>query len=236
MQINQPKAANGFAYDDSPQRSPQWIAAHTGRVGASQLHRWLAVSKRPNKEGVHEPLKARLDYEREIAFEKAFNVPFSHFTSDAMQAGIDNEDFVRDQYSSAEGVPVEKCGAFYNEHFIASPDGLVGDDGLLEIKWLFDTSWTEVVASGQPYSGASGDHYLQMQGQLWASGRKWVDYIVANGNTGRFKVIRVARDEDTIQRIAESVPEVANVDPLETDGVFEFTNAIPETVGEVIFN
>lgn len=235
MHINQPKAAKGFTYSDAPQRSPEWVSSHVGRVGASQLHRWMAVSKRADKDGNYTPLKARIDYEREIAFEKAFGVPFSHFTSDAMQAGIDNEDFVRDQYSSAQGVPVEKCGAFFNDHFIASPDGLVGDDGLVEIKWLFDTSWTEVVATGKPYAGASGDHYLQMQGQLWASGRKWVDYIVANGNTGRFKVIRIERDEDTIQRIAASVPDVANIEPLSTDGVFEFTNTVPVSTEPVIF-
>lgn len=216
--IIQTKGAKGFEYSDAPQKSPEWLAIRAPRVGASELSAWLAVDKRNGK-----PLKARTDLEREKAFAKAFNTPFSRFTTDAMQAGIDNESFVRDQYSSAMGVAVEKAGCFYNDHFVASPDGLVGKDGLVEIKWLWDNKFTEVLTSQQPLP----EHYLQIQGQLWASGREWCDYIVANGNTGRFTVIRVTPDEETIKRIADSVPAVADIKPLTTDGVFEFTSGAP---------
>lgn len=206
--VSQVKAAKGFTYSDAPQRSPEWIAGKVGKVGSSQLHRWLAVSKNPDKKtGLHTPLKARLDYERELAFERKFGVPFTHFVTGAMQAGIDNEDVVADSYSLAMGVPVEKCGMFYNDWFAISPDRLVGEDGLLEIKWLQDASFTEVLATGKPYCGTSGDHYLQIQGQLWGSGRKWCDYAVGNENTGKFTVIRVERDEETIKRIADSKPD-----------------------------
>lgn len=223
VQIKQITGAKGLNYSDAPQKSPEWVAIRTGKVGASDLGRWLAVGVKG------QPLKARQDLERELAFEKAFKTPFSRFVTGAMQQGIDNEDFVRDQYSSLQGVVVEKAGCFYNEHFVASPDGLVGDDGLLEIKWLQDASWTEVVVSGKPIP----DHYSQMQGQLWASGRKWVDYVVGNGNTNRFKVIRVKRDEEEIARIAESVTAVVDIAPLETENVFEFSGVTPAVVEEI---
>lgn len=225
MKIKTITGAKGFDYDAAPQRSPEWVQQHTGRVGASQLGRWLSVSKKDGK-----PLKARQDLEKEIAFAKAFNQPFSTYTTSAMQAGIDNEGFVRDQYSSQMGVVVTEAGAFYNDYFIASPDGLIGDDGGLEIKWLQDTNWAEVVLSNSPLS----EHYLQIQGNLYASGRTWWDYIAASANTGRFVVIRVERDEKLIAEIAESVKAVADIAPMNTDGVFQFSEA-PTTTNEEIW-
>lgn len=218
MKIAQITGAKGFDYDDSPQRSPRWQKLHVGRVGASDLGRWLAVSKRDSK-----PLKGRSDLEREIAFEITFNVPFSKFVTGAMQEGIDNEDYVRDQYSAKMGVEVKKAGAFYSKHFIASPDGLVGEDGGIEIKWLQDSNWTEVIASGKPLD----DHYKQTQGNLYASGRKWWDYIAANGNTGRYFVLRVERDEEMIKGIADSVKEVSTINKLSPGNVFEFSTDMP---------
>ena len=231
VDITLPEPAKGFYYSDEPQRSPWWIANRIGKIGASDLHRWMAVSKRDGK-----PRKARLDLEREIAFEKAFNTPFSMFTTAAMQEGIDNEAFVRSEYESQSGNKVQEVGCFYNDHFVASPDGLIGEDGGLEIKWLQDNSWSEVIATGKPYSGSSGDHNLQIQGNLYASGRKWWDYVAANPNTGRFIVIRVERDEDIIAGIAESVQDVKHVEPLKTEGVFEFSTSIPVNEGDDIWS
>lgn len=229
MKVAQITGAKGFDYSPAPQRSPEWLAIHVGRVGASDLYRWLAVGKRDGK-----PLKARLDLEREIAFARSFRTPFSRYATGAMLDGIANEDFVRDQYSSQMGTPVEKCGCFYNDYFVASPDGLVGDDGCLEIKWLQDNNFTAVLESQQPLP----DHYLQMQGQLWATGRAWCDYVAANGNTGRFVVITVKRDEDVIKQIAESVPAVADITPMATDGIFAFSGTVPaieQAAGEAIW-
>lgn len=215
MKVTLPTTPAGFSYSAAPQRSPEWISIRAGRVGASDLGRWMSVSKRDGK-----PLKARLDLEKELAFEKTFNTTFNRYITDAMQQGIDNEAFMADQYSSAMGVPVEECGCFYSDLFVASPDRLVGDDGLLEIKWLQDSNWTAVLESQKPLD----DHYLQIQGQLYASGRKWCDYVVGNGNTGRFIVVRVERDEDAIQSIVDSLPAVAEVKPLALENVFDFTS------------
>lgn len=216
------KATKGFEYDDSPQKSPQWLAIRAPRIGASQLGAYMGKGVKGQY------LAPRKALEREIAFSKAFNVPFSKFVNDAMRAGTDNEDFVADQYSSQMGVAVTKVGCFYNDNFVASPDGLVGDEGLIEIKWLFDNSWSTVIEANEP----EPDHYLQMQGQLWATGRKWVDYVAANGNTGRFIILRVIRDEETIAEIAEEVKAVADIEPMQTANLFEFSSRAPELTTE----
>ena len=226
MKITTITGAKGFDYSDAPQGSPEWRQLHVGRVGASNLGSWLSVSKRDGK-----PLKARLDLERELSFEKAFNVSFSKYVTGAMQAGIDNEGYVRDQYSSQMGVTVREVGAFYNGQFIASPDGLVGNDGGIEIKWLQDSNWTEVLVSGTPLD----DHYKQIQGNLYASGRKWWDYIAANGNTGKFIVITIERDEELIAEIAESIKAVDGIKALSTDGVFTMSGELPEQLNENVW-
>jgi len=207
---------DGFKYSSAPQGSPEWVALRVGKVTASRLKDWLAVGVKGNA------LKARADYERELAYEIQFKVPFTHFVTPAMEAGVLNEAYVAQQYSSAMGVAVEPCGAFYNNRFVASPDGLVGDDGLVEIKWLFDNSFSDVLANGVP-----ADHYLQIQGQLWATGRKWCDYVAGNGNTGMFKVIRVEADKDTHSRIKESLVGV-EAKAYDDTGLFKFHTEITE--------
>lgn len=230
VELTSIKAPEGVQYSDAPQGSLEWVETGLGRVGASQLHKWTAVAKRPDKDGFHRPLQARLDLERELAFEKAFGVPFTFYMNSAMQDGIDNEDFVRQEYARQSGNKVTTVGAFYDEYSRASPDGLVGDDGGLEIKWLKDNSWSQVVAAQIPYSGSSGDHFLQCQGNMRLSGRKWWDYVAGNESTGKFIILRIERDEEVIASLDESLKSVADIRPMTTDNVHSFQGSVPEGV------
>lgn len=207
----------GFMYNGDPQGSPSWIETRVGRITASRLSDWLAVSKRPNKDGVHTPLKARTDYGRELSFEIQFGVPFSKFQTAAMEQGIVMEEVVKTRYAQEKGIEIKPAGVFYNEVFAASPDGLIGNDGLIEVKWLYDTAFMDVLTEGVPEN-----YMLQMQGQLWATGRKWVDFVVANGNTNTYKVIRVKRDEEIIKRIQDSLTEENVAFPvIDTDDIYD---------------
>lgn len=222
----------GFQYDGGPQRSPSWIAKRVGRVTASRLGDWLAVSKA--KKELELPfaertrLKARTDYEAELSYERTFNVPFSTWQSSAMEQGQVMESVVATKYARDAGVEVKPAGVFYNEWFAASPDGLVGDDGLVEIKWFWDTAFMDVLVNGVPEN-----YMLQMQGQLWASGRKWVDFVVGNGNTNMYKVIRVERDEEIIARIKESLEGGFELPVIDTSNMHE---VVPESERETLAN
>lgn len=232
MKLPEPiKTPKGVSYSDAPQGSPEWVTSRYGRIGASQLYKWMLralVTDKETKEktrtGAH--LQGHKDLEREKAFEKAFQVPFNRYVTGAMQQGIDNEDFVRDQYSSQMGVVVEKAGAFYDDYSVASPDGLIATEGGMEIKWLQDSTFAEVVSTGKPLE----EHYYQVQGNLRLSGRKWWDYVAANGSTGAFIVIRIERDKDLIKLIDSEVKAVADVEPLKKDHVFQFTNGAPVNI------
>lgn len=199
-----------FEYFDGEQRSPEWYALRLGKVTASRLSDWLAVSKA--KTGAGKPLKARLDYEKELLFERRFNTSFENFVSEAMQDGIDYEDFARKQYQEVTGNAVEECGAWYNEYFCASPDGVVGKDGLLEVKIVKDNTFAEILTNGVP-----DKWWKQCQGQLWASGRKWCDFVAVNFNTAKIKIIRVLPDKEFHEWAELAIVEDFNTD----DSIFD---------------
>lgn len=212
------KLDTGFTYLDAPQRSPEWIAVRAPRIGASEIGKYMAKGVKGQY------LAGRKDIEKKIAFSKAFGVPFETFTNDAMQAGIDNEDFIADQYAAITGAELEKVGCAYNEWFVASPDRrIVGENGGVEIKWLYDTEFAELLLTGFP----KNEHYDQMQGQMMAFGWDFVDYIAGNGNTGKVYIVRIKRNEARIAEIEAEGDSVLEIEPMSTQGVHSFTEPRP---------
>ena len=80
-----------------------------------------------------------------------------------------------------------------------SPDGLVGDDGLLEIKNFSDKVYLELLLTGK----IEKKYYNQMQMQLYVTGRKWCDYFVFNPNfiDKPYYMVRVYPDKDTFAHL-----------------------------------
>lgn len=208
-----------FEFYDGPQQTPEWFAIRLGKVTASRLSDWMSVSKRDGK-----PLKARSDYEREIMFERQFNTMFERFVSGAMQDGIDYEEFACKQYERITGNTVLNGGAYYNDLFCASPDGRIDKDvwknegqGGLEIKWLKDTAFTEVLECGVP-----SEYISQIQGGLFASGRKWWDFVAGNLNTKKIKIIRVYPDPLAYVDIEKSIQEPITAGQFDMCDVYDF--------------
>lgn len=230
-----------FEYLGAPQKSPEWFKARLGKVTASRLSDWMAVSKA--KTGAGKPLKARLDYEKELMFERQFNTSFETYVNDAMQDGIDYEDFAARQYEKLTGSIVEECGCWYNDYFVASPDRVVYDqtplkvgdhptaEGLLEIKIVKDNTFTEVLTSGVP-----DKHMKQIQGQLFASGYAWCDYVCLNFNTKKFVVIRVEPDKEFFEYLELALKENLVTEPFSVKDVHDIQGKIPEgvTLGAVL--
>lgn len=228
MKIPVIKAAKGFAYSDAPQGSPEWVQNRLGKLTASRLGDWLAVSKNGGK-----PLKAREDYERELAYEKQFGSPFERYVTSAMQLGIDYEAYVVEQYQLATGNETAKCGAFYNDLFVASPDRLIGDDGVLEVKVLGDVAFADLLTNGVPEK-----YYLQVQGQLLASGRKYADFVAANLQAQKIKVVRIEPDAETLKRISDSLVKIEDTALFDTTNVYDFSSAVeqPAQATEEVWN
>lgn len=208
-----------FEYFGGAQRTPEWFEIRRGKVSASRLAEWLATSKRDGS-----PLKARLDYEKELSFEMQFNRNYNVWVSAAMQNGIDYEDFARRQYNKVTGANAQECGCWYNDYFVASPDATVGEDGLVEIKVLTDSSFTEVLSTGVPEK-----HWQQIQGQLFASGRKWCDYVAMSLTTKKLKIIRVTPHEVFHNILEESLMEPIPTLLLDHEGLYDIVDELPES-------
>jgi hypothetical protein len=107
-------------------------------------------------------------------------------------------------YEKKKGVKVREVGFLEVNNYLGySPDGLVGDDGMIEIK-CFDThTYFANVCEDQ----IKKDHIAQMQLGLLVTGRKWCDYIIYNKFYERqsMYITRIKRDEDFIKKLEESI-------------------------------
>jgi hypothetical protein len=108
---------------DVQQGTPEWHALRLEKMTASHAHT-IAVAG-----------KGLSTYCRQIAAQIYTGMAFEGYTSEAMQRGIDEEDFARGAYELATGADVVQVGfAEFEPYFGASPDGLVGLDGGVEFK------------------------------------------------------------------------------------------------------
>lgn len=147
-----------------------WLKERCGCLTASRMADAIAFLK-TGKEA--EPRKK---YKIELIAERMTDTMVSRYVNDAMQWGIEQEPFARARYEELTGELVTLCGfALHGEiqFFGASPDGLVGDDGLIEIKCPTSETYT-----GWMIGGAVPErHKPQMLAQLAVTGRKYVDFF-----------------------------------------------------------
>ena len=125
------------------------------------------------------------------------------FKTPAMQNGHDLEDQARNAYELETGNIVKEIGfCKLDEDTGASPDGLVGDDGLVEIKCKTNNIFVKELLSDE----IDPAHVWQVQFQMWVTDRKWCDYTVYNPNFPKSLIIkRVNRDEVAIAKIKAGV-------------------------------
>jgi putative phage-type endonuclease len=120
-----------------------------------------------------------------------------------MERGNTLEAVARALYEIKTGQRVDTVGfCELDEYSGASPDGLIGDDGLIEIKCKSDNVFVQELLSDSIDSG----HKWQMQMQMFVTGRKWCDYVVYNPNfPNPIKITRVYRDEHDIEKIKSGI-------------------------------
>jgi len=121
------------------------------------------------------------------------------YTNADIERGNELESMARSFYEVQTGNIVQEVGFVeLDEHTGCSPDGLVGDDGLLEIKCINNTKFVYMLL----YSKVDPKYMWQMQMQMHVTGRKWCDYVVYNPNFKDPLIIkRVKRDDEKIEQI-----------------------------------
>ena len=181
------------------QRSEEWFKARLGKVTASKLSDVMATTK--SGESAY-----RRTYRHQLVTERLTGKQTEIYINQAMQHGMDTEDEARDFYVF-KYADVEEVG-FIDHPTIdmagASPDGLVGDDGLIEIKCRQPQNHTETLISHQIPSR----YKLQMYWQMACTGRKWCDYVSycpSFPESLKMVVIRLQWDDEQIKLLEESV-------------------------------
>jgi putative phage-type endonuclease len=151
------------------QRTEEWFSARLGKVTASRVADVMAKTKSG-------PSASRANYMADLICERLTGQRQEGFTSTAMQWGTDTEPQARAAYEFMTDAAVIETGLCLHPmiaDFGASPDGLVGEDGLLEIKCPNSAAHIETLLSGE----APAKYKTQMQSQMACTGRAWCDFV-----------------------------------------------------------
>jgi putative phage-type endonuclease len=152
------------------QQTPEWLHMRCGIVTASRMSDVMATRK-DKKEAA-----PRYNYKKELVYENITGLTWDTYVSPAMDWGTENEPLARAAYEHEHDVEIGDGGFFLHDEiskFGASPDGLLGDDGLIEIKCPTSGTHLETLLSGE----IPEDYIWQMTAELDCTNRQWCDYV-----------------------------------------------------------
>jgi putative phage-type endonuclease len=183
------------------QGSPEWFAMRCGKVTASRVADVLAKTKTGWGAG-------RANYAAELIAERLTQTTAPSFTNAAMQWGTDQEPVARHVYAARHSLDVSEIG-FVDHPEInmsgASPDGLVGVWGLVEIKCPNTATHLDTLLS----ETVPGKYITQMQWQMACTGREWCDFVSFDPRLPESMALFVKRVPRDVSHILELETEVA---------------------------
>ncbi len=179
---------------DCPQGSSEWFAARLGLPTSSEFATVLAKGKGGA------PSLTRDRYLRTLAAEIITGEAGESFVTPAMERGKMMETEARELYGLIHDVEPELVGFFKNGRAGCSPDALLGDAGLLEIKTKRGDILIEVLLRDE----FPAEHWAQCQGALWITEREWIDLACYWPGLPLW-VQRAYRDESYIRALAAEV-------------------------------
>jgi hypothetical protein len=183
------------------QNSAEW---HQCRMGIPTASEFATVLMQGKKKG--EPSVTRRKYLLTLIGERLTGNPSGElYTNRHMERGHAMEPEARRLYCFAKDVEPQQVGFIRNGEKGASPDSLVGNDGMLEIKTKLPHLQLELLLSKE----VPKEHEAQLQGQLWVAEREWVDFVSYWPGLEPF-IKRVYRDEIAIKSIELGVEMFLN--------------------------
>ena len=190
------------------QGTEEWFTIRIGKVTASRVADVIAKTKTGYS-------ASRDNYMAQLVCERLTGQKGESFTNAAMQHGTETEPLARAAYEALKDVLVDEVGFVPHptiEMAGASPDGLVGDDGLIEIKCPNTATHIDTLLS----QTVPGKYNTQMQFQMACTGRKWCDFVSFDNRLPeelQLFVKRVPRDDTYIKLMeAEIVQFIAELD------------------------
>jgi putative phage-type endonuclease len=182
------------------QRTEAWYQQRMGKVTASRVADIVAKTKSSYS-------ASRANYMAELICERLTGVKGDSFQNAAMQWGVTTEPQARAAYEASIGVLVTEIG--FIPHFAidasgASPDGFVGEHGLIEIKCPKTATHIETLLTGT----VPAKYIIQMQWQMACTGRAWCDFVSYDPRLPESMQLFVKRVESEPDMIAYLEKEV----------------------------
>jgi len=184
---------------DCEQGSPEWFAARCGVASASRFGAIMATIKSGES-------AERRNYRTDLVVERLTGRPLDAFTTKAMLQGIEREPDARRAYEARTGNLVEEVGfcRLIDLDAGASPDGLVDDDGGLEIKCPERSAHLRYLQQ----EAEPPEYTWQIQGGMWVTGRQWWDFASYNPDFPenlQLIVRRIKRNDEAIAKLEAEV-------------------------------
>lgn len=185
----------------APQGTDEWLSERMGKATASRMSDIMAKGRGGA------PSATRKTYLSQLVLERLTGKPMATFKSEAMQNGTDTEEQARASYMLATFGDVQEVGFIEHPKIPmsgCSPDGLIGDDGGLELKCPQPAKHISTLMGGnidRPYM-------LQMQWSMACTGREWWDFASFNPDFPdemRLHVRRVPAEPELIAELEEAV-------------------------------
>jgi len=190
------------------QGTPEWFNSRLGKVTASRVADVLATIKSGES-------ASRRNYRMQLVCERLTGKKEETFTNAHMERGIELEPIARSLYEMDSGLFVKEI-AFVEHPTIemagCSPDGLVSEDGLIEIKCPTVANHIESI-TGKPVGTVPSKYIPQIQFQLACTGRAWCDFVSFNNELPehlQLFVKRVHRDDEYIANMEKEVTAFLN--------------------------
>jgi putative phage-type endonuclease len=182
------------------QGSDEWKQSRIGKATASRISDIVAKTKTGYS-------TSRANYMAQLVVERMTNQVAESYSNAAMEWGVENEEFARAAYEAKTGNMVDQVGAIDHPRIpmsAASPDGLVGDDGCLEIKCPNTATHIDTLLGDEP----AKKYYDQMQWQMVCANRSWCDFVSFDPRMPshlQLFVKRIERNDEYIDQLEKEV-------------------------------
>ena len=178
-------------YYEVEQRSDEWFQAKRGKMSASNADTILA-----NGKGLETYIYSLMaEY-----YSKGEKV---HYTNADIERGILLEPEAKIEFQFYTGLDIKEVGYVeFNEYILVSPDGLIGDDGLIEIKCPNDSIYFKLLLS----NNIKPEYIAQMQMQMYVTDRQYCYFVSYNPNFEKSLYIKkINRDEEMIDKLKKGL-------------------------------
>ncbi len=186
------------------QRTAEWFQARLGKVTASNVYNVISKTAK----GI--PTSKYEDYKIKLITERLTGQTSPYYETEDMRWGIENEEDALREYAFIYDTDVTQCGFIQHPTIKmagASPDGFIGEDGLIEVKCPRSITHMRFCISDE----IKPEYHAQMQFQMACTERKWCDFVSYDPRFAgesfhlRMKVKRVLRDDQQIEQINQAV-------------------------------